>query len=181
MSTLENTGTTVNVEMKDLPFHKFFVFELQDLYWAEKHLVDSLPDMAKAATSEKLKAAINQHLEQTKGHVARLEEVFEALDEKAKSTKCNAMAGILKEGKDILDETKKGSAVRDAGIVFAAQKVEHYEIASYGTVLAFSKIMGHTEVSRLLKETLDEEIQTNTALSDLAHSGINQMALEEQE
>lgn len=181
MSTLESTGTPVNVDMKDLPLHKFFIFELQDLYWAENHLVEALPDMIEAATSDELKEAISHHLEQTKGHVTRLEQAFDVLGEKVKETKCKAMAGILKEGEDIVDETEKGSAVRDAGIILAAQKVEHYEIASYGTLLAFSKLMGHTEVSRLLKETLDEEEETNTSLTDLAHNGINDRALEERD
>lgn len=174
-------GAFVNEKMKDLPLHKFFIYELQDLYWAEKHLVEALPDMIEAATSDELKEAISHHLEQTKGHVTRLEQAFEALGEKAKDTKCKSMAGILKEAEDIVNETEDGSAVRDAAIIFAAQKVEHYEIASYGTLLAFSKLMGHTEVSRLLEDTLEEEEQTNASLTDLAYEGINEWALEEKD
>lgn len=183
MSTIENRDLPVNTNtnMKDLPLHKFFVFELQDLYWAENHLVEALPDMIDAATSPDLKEAISHHLEQTKGHVARLEQAFAALGEEPKETKCKAMSGILKEANDILDETEEDSAVRDAGIILAAQKVEHYEIASYGTLLAFSKLMGHNKVSGLLKATLEEEEQTNTSLTNLAHNSINERALHESE
>ncbi len=165
--------------MKDRPFHQFFVFELEDLYWAEKHIVDALPDMIEAAESEILKSALDKHLQETKGHVTRLQEAFEALGQKLKDTKCKAMAGILKEGKDMISETEADSAVRDAAIIMAAQKVEHYEIASYGSLIAFSRLMGHTEVTRLLESTLEEEERANTILTDLAESGINESAFNE--
>ncbi len=179
MAITEKERLSMNEIMKDLPFHQFFVFELEDLYWAEKHIIDALPDMIEAATSEELKSALDNHLQETKGHAARLERAFDALDEKDKDTKCKAMAGILKECKDIISETKKGSAVRDAAIIMAAQKVEHYEITSYGSLITFSKLMRHDEVTKLLQATLDEEEKANSTLTSLAESGINEKALNE--
>lgn len=179
MTTSENERALVNVDMKNLPFHKFFVFELRDLYWAEKHIIDSLPKMIQAATSPELKDALDKHLEETDGHKIRLEKAFEALGEDVKDTKCKAMSGILKECEDIISETEEGSAVRDAGIIMAAQKVEHYEITSYGSLIAFSKLMGHDEVTQLLQATLAEEENANSTLTDLAENGINEDALDE--
>lgn len=171
MATLE--------DIKDLPFHKFFIFELEDLYWAEQHIVESMPKMIDAATSEALKSGLNNHLQETTQHVTRLEQAFEALGEKPKDTKCKATAGILKEVEDMISETEKGSAVRDAAIIMAAQKVEHYEITSYGSMIAFSKLMGHTEVTELLLDTLREEDNANSTLTSLAEGGINEQALNE--
>lgn len=167
------------VEMEHMPFHQFFLYALQDIYWAENHLVDNMPDMIDAATSQELKNAISFHLEQTQGHVSRLEQVFDALGEKAKETKCKAMSGLLKEANDIIDETEDGTAVRDAALILAAQKIEHYEIATYGSLVAFSDMMGHTKVSSLLNATLQEEEQTNDKLTDMAETSINQKAMEE--
>lgn len=169
----------VNTSMKDRPFHKFFVFELRDLYWAEKHIADSLPEMIDAATSVKLKGALDDHLQETRGHITRLEQAFAALEEDAKDTKCKAMAGILKEGDDMVSETEEGSAVRDAAIIMAAQKVEHYEITSYGSLITFSRLMEHDEVTELLQNTLAEEKNANAVLTDLAENSINQDALNE--
>lgn len=150
----------------------FMIDGLKDVYWAEKALVKSLPKMEKNATSKKLKSAIKSHLEETKGQVKRLESVFKSLNEKAEAVKCDAMDGLLKEAEGILEETEPG-AVRDAGIIAAAQKVEHYEIASYGTLATYAKLLGEKEALKLLLETLKEEKNCDTDLTKLAKSEIN--------
>src|ERR1700712_5336819 len=133
-----------------------FEDELKDIYWAEKALTKALPKMAKNATSEELVTALTEHLEVTKGHVARLEEGFKILGKAARAKKCEAMAGLVKEAEEIMESTEEG-VVRDAGIISAAQKVEHYEIASYGTLCSFAKTLGEDEIASLLQQTLDEE------------------------
>lgn len=150
----------------------FMIDGLKDLYWAEKALVKSLPKMEKNATSKKLKDAVKSHLAETKGQVTRLESAFKALNEKAEAVKCDAMDGLLKEAEGILEETEPG-AVRDAGIIAAAQKVEHYEIASYGTLATYAKLLGEKEVLKLLLETLKEEKNCDTDLTKLAKTEIN--------
>lgn len=150
----------------------FMIDGLKDLYWAEKALVKSLPKMEKNATSKKLKEAVKGHLAETKVQVTRLESVFKALKEKAEAVKCDAMDGLLKEAEGILEETEAG-AVRDAGIIAAAQKVEHYEIASYGTLATYAKLLGEKEVLKLLLETLKEEKNCDTDLTKLAKTEIN--------
>jgi ferritin-like metal-binding protein YciE len=151
---------------------KLFEDELKDIYWAEKALTKALPKMAKNASSEELVAAINDHLEVTKNQVVRLEQVFEALGKKAQAKKCDAMEGLIKEGEGIIEDTKEGP-VRDAGIISACQKVEHYEIASYGTLAAFAKLLGETEAAGLLEQTLAEEKEADETLTSIAESGIN--------
>lgn len=150
----------------------FMVDGLKDLYWAEKALVKNLPKMAKNATSAKLKEAVNGHLAETKGQVTRLEGAFKALKLKPQAVKCDAMDGLLKEAEGILEETEPGP-VRDAAIIAAAQKVEHYEIASYGTLATYAKLLGHKEVLALLLETLKEEKSCDKDLTKLAKSEIN--------
>lgn len=150
----------------------FMVDGLKDLYWAEKALVKNLPKMAKNATSAKLKEAVNGHLAETKGQVTRLEDAFKALKLKPQAVKCDAMDGLLKEAEGILEETEPGP-VRDAAIIAAAQKVEHYEIASYGTLATYAKLLGHKEVLALLLETLKEEKSCDKDLTKLAKSEIN--------
>lgn len=150
----------------------FFEDGLKDIYWAEKALVKALPKMQKNASSAHLKSAIGDHLEETKGHVTKLEEVFKAIGKKAMAAKCDAMDGLLKEGNGILQETQPG-AVRDAAIIAAAQKVEHYEIATYGTLATFAKQLGHKDAAKLLGETLKEEKNCDSLLSKLAVSEIN--------
>lgn len=150
----------------------FMLDGLKDLYWAEKALVKSLPKMEKNATSKKLKEAVKAHLAETKIQVTRLESAFKALKEKAEAVKCDAMDGLLKEAEGILEETEPG-AVRDAGIIAAAQKVEHYEIASYGTLATYAKLLGEKEVLKLLLETLKEEKNCDTDLTKLAKTEIN--------
>lgn len=154
-------------ELKDL-----FIDSLKDIYWAENALVSALPKMIQNATSPLLASAIKEHLEVTKNQVVRLETVFELLGEKAQGKKCEAMAGLLKEGDSILEETVPGP-VRDAGIIAASQKIEHYEIATYGTLCAFAKTLGENDAAKLLTQTLAEEKEADMVLSDAACSTIN--------
>lgn len=154
-----------------------FVEELKDLYSAETQLVKALPFMAKSAEHEELKTAFQEHLEQTKEHVSRLEQIFESLDESPKGKKCKAMEGLIAEAKELLDEEVDPS-VLDAGIIIAAQKVEHYEIAGYGSARTFANLLGNEEAEQLLQQTLDEETETDERLTELAESVINVEASE---
>lgn len=165
----------------DSMLKEFFVDELKDIYWAEKHIVTTLPKMQKAATSEELKNAFQTHTEQSKTHVSRLEQAFETLGEKAQAKKCEAMAGIIEEGKGIIEETEKGTATRDVGLILAAQKVEHYEISTYGGLAQLATTLGLSEVADLLKQTLQEEKDTDHLLSEIAESSVNYQASEETE
>lgn len=160
---------------------ELFIEELKDIYWAEKHLTKALPKMKKAATSEELAAAFEDHLEVTEGQVERVEQVFELLDMTPRAKKCEAMEGLVKEAQEIIEELPKGSAVIDAGLIIAAQKVEHYEIAAYGSLVQLAKTMGETEIADLLQLTLDEEKETDQLLTELAVSGINTSAENEPE
>ena len=155
----------------------FFVESLQDIYWAENALVKALPKMIQNTTSPNLSSIIKEHLLQTENHVMRLEQAFELLGEQAQGKKCEAMAGLLKEGDSILEETAPGP-VRDAGIISASQKIEHYEIATYGTLCAFAKTLGENDVAKLLAQTLAEEKQADTLLNDVAYNAINLEASE---
>jgi ferritin-like metal-binding protein YciE len=166
-------------KMKDSEFHQFFVDELKDIYWAEKHLVQALPKMQKAATSSELAAAFEKHTNETKTHVETLEKVFELLEEKAVAKKCDAMEGLLAEATGIIKDTEKGTMTRDAGLVLAAQKVEHYEISTYGTLRTFAESMGHDDVAELLQQTLDNEKATDAALTQAAESFILEQAVNE--
>ena len=157
-----------------------FEDSLKDIYWAEKALVKALPKMAKNATSQELKTALTEHLEVTKQQVSRLEEVFQILGKPARAKKCDAMEGLLKEGEGIMEETEEG-VVRDAGIIAAGQKVEHYEIATYGTLCAFAKILGEDEVAGLLHQTLAEEKDADTTLTQVAETSVNIDAAAEDE
>ena len=149
-----------------------FEDSLKDIYWAEKALTKAIPKMIKNATSEELVAALTDHLEVTKNQVARVEQVFSSLGVKAQAKKCAAMEGLVKEAEEIMSETEDG-VVRDAGIIAAAQKVEHYEIATYGTLAAFAKILNETEAAELLMETLNEEKEADDKLSEVAETSIN--------
>ena len=166
--------------MKLNTLQKLYTDELRDLYNAENQLLKALPKMAKAASSEELKEAFEKHLEQTKGHVERLEQVFEELGEKPKGKTCRAMKGLIEEGSEILEEDGEES-VLDAGIIVAAQKVEHYEIAGYGSVRTFAHLLGKDKSAELLQTTLDEESVTNEILNKLAESVVNPEALMESE
>ena len=151
---------------------KLYVEELRDLYNAETQLVKALPKMAKSATNADLKAGFEEHLEVTQGQVNRLEKIFEELGEKPKGKKCVAMEGLIQEGKEIIDELDKGE-VLDACAGVHAQKVEHYEMAGYGTVRTWAEMLGFEDAARLLQKTLDEEKETDQKLTDLAESVIN--------
>ena len=164
--------------MKLDTLQKLYTEELRDLYNAENQLLKALPKMAKGASSEELKDAIEKHLEQTKGHVQRLEQVFEQLGEKAKGKTCRAMKGLVEEGSEILEQDGDDSVI-DAGIIVAAQKVEHYEIASYGSVRTFANLLGQNKAAELLQATLDEESEANELLNKLAESVVNPEAFME--
>ncbi len=152
--------------------HELFLVELQDLYDAETQLTKALPKMADKANYPELKSAITQHLRQTENHVRRLEEIFESLDQKAKTRKCHGMRGIIDEGDDMAGQSGDPAAI-DAGIISSAQKVEHYEIAAYGTLCTWAQMMGHTRQVQLLKQTLAEEKETDQKLTQLAERMIN--------
>lgn len=156
----------------DEMLEKLFTDQLQDMYYAEKLLTKALPKMSKAASTEELQQAIDEHLTQTEGQVTRLEKVFELLGKKAQPKKCEAMDGLHKEAETIIEETEEGSLTRDVGIIMAAQKVEHYEIASYGSLAQLADTFGMTEVAELLHQTLEEEKEADMLLSQVAE-GIN--------
>jgi ferritin-like metal-binding protein YciE len=158
---------------------KLYIDELKDLYSAESQLIKALPKMAKAASSEELKKGFEEHLEQTRGHVERLEKIFQAIGESPKGKKCMGMEGLIKEGSEVMDEDFEG-ALMDAALIGAAQRVEHYEIAAYGTAAEFARILDETEHVDLLEETLQEEKQTDEKLTELAKE-INPQAREEVE
>ena len=155
--------------------HDAFLDELRDAYDAEKQLTKALPKLAKASTSPKLRAAFEAHLEETRGHVDRLEQVFASLDEKVRGKHCDGIAGIIDEGKAIMEEDFD-EATMDACLIAAGQRTEHYEIAAYGTLVAWARDMGHADAEALLKETLDEEKAADKKLTSIAESGINQDA-----
>ncbi|HUZ58309.1 MAG TPA: ferritin-like domain-containing protein [Hanamia sp.] len=158
---------------------EFFIDELKDIYWAEKHLVKTLPKMKKAATSSDLQDAFAEHLEVTKTHVTRLEDAFEALGEKAQAKKCDAMEGITKEGESIIDDTEEGTSTRDVGLILAAQKVEHYEISTYGGLHQLAITLGLEDVADILEQTLEEEKETDEKLTEIAENSVNYEAAEE--
>jgi ferritin-like metal-binding protein YciE len=159
---------------------ELLIEELRDIYHAEGQLLKALPRMAKAAQSERLKEAFERHLEETEQQIERLERAFEALGEPVKGKKCQAMEGLIAEGKEIMEEHSESSML-DAALICAAQKVEHYEIASYGTICTWADLLGLDEVSELLKETLDEEKTTDETLTEIAESEINVEAVHERE
>jgi ferritin-like metal-binding protein YciE len=149
-----------------------FLDTLKDIYYAEKQIVKTLPKMAKAAESDELRAGFEQHLAETEGHVERLEQIFEMLDKPARGKTCDAILGIIEEGKSIMDDFK-GAPALDAGLVSSAQAVEHYEIARYGTLKAWAEQLGHKDAVKLLDATLQEEIATDQKLSKVGISNAN--------
>lgn len=158
--------------MKLESLQDLYVDELKDLYSAENQLVKALPKMAKAASSEDLQAAFEEHLEQTRGHVKRLEQVFKKLNASPKGKKCKAMEGLLDEGEEVINEDAE-PAVKDAALIAAAQRVEHYEIAGYGCVRTYAQQLGFNDAAELLQQTLNEEGETDKKLTELAESVIN--------
>ena len=179
MRTTRSNQSEMTEEVTDSALNELFIDELKDIYWAEQHLTKALPKMAKAATAEELRTAIQNHVSETENHVTRLEQVFESIGEKASAKKCEAMAGLIKEGDEIVADTKKGSTTRDAGIIAAAQKVEHYEIASYGTLKTMASVLGYNEAAEILNATLQEEKKADDTLTQIAESSINQSAKSE--
>jgi ferritin-like metal-binding protein YciE len=153
--------------------HDLFLDELKDIYWAEKHLTKALPKFRKATTNEELAEAFENHLAQTEEQIARLEEVFEMMDTPARAKKCEGMDGLVKEGQQMIEETPKGTSTRDAALIISAQKVEHYEISAYGSLVQLAKTIGRTDVADILAETLAEEKETDQLLTELAISSIN--------
>lgn len=152
---------------------EFFVDELKDIYWAEKHLVETLPKMSNAATTSELKQAFDDHLNATLVHVSRLEQVFDLLDEKADTKKCKAMAGITAEGEGIIGDTESNTMTRDVGLIFAGQKAEHYEIATYGCLTQLAKTLGRNDIAAILHKTLEDEKQADQLLTEIAENNIN--------
>lgn len=179
MTTAKTKAPEQTDNVQESALNELFIDELKDIYWAEKHLAKALPKMAKAATSNELRTAIENHLAETENHVVRLESAFESIGEKAVAVKCEAMAGLLKEGDEIVAETEKGSITRDAGIISAAQKIEHYEIASYGTLKTLASVLGYNEAAELLDSTLQEEKKADSLLTQIAEAGINQSSKSE--
>jgi ferritin-like metal-binding protein YciE len=160
--------------MQQNGFHKLFIEELKDLYSAETQLTKALPKMAKAASSAELRRAFEQHLQETEGHIQRLEQIFQELERSPRGKRCKGMAGLIEEGSEMIEEHKDGEAeVLDAGLIAAAQRVEHYEIAAYGTARTFAQQMGHQKAVNLLQQTLDEEYATDKKLTALAESRVN--------
>lgn len=159
---------------------KFYVDSLKDIYWAEKHLLNALSKMEKKATSDELKAAFAEHRAQTEEQITRLDQVFEELGQKAMGKKCEAMEGLTKEAETNIEETEDGSLTRDVALIVAAQKVEHYEIAAYGSLVTLANTMGNKKIATLLNKTLEEEKETDLKLTQLAERSINEEALTEE-
>ncbi|MBC6111404.1 ferritin-like domain-containing protein [Pedobacter fastidiosus] len=180
----KQTGSDPKFATKTTPqdapaLNELFKDSIADLYWAENHLVKALPKMISAATAPELKNAIESHLDETKTHVTRLEQVFEHLGVKPIAKKCDAMDGLTKEAEGIVEETEPGTATRDVGIILASQKVEHYEIASYGGLYQLATTLGLTEIADILEQTLAEEKLADRKLTDIAENEINYKAAEE--
>ncbi len=161
--------------------NKFFIDGLKDIYWAEKNLVKALAKLEKKSTSDQLKKAFAEHRTQTEEQVTRLENVFELIGTKAVAKKCEAMDGLIREANEIIEETEDKTMTRDAALIMAAQKVEHYEIASYGGLVQLAKTLGKNDVAQILAQTLQEEKQTDELLSQVAESTINIEAAQEAE
>ena len=158
-------------------FNELLLIFVQDIYYAERQILKALPKMAKAATNADLKEAFTQHREETQGQVERLQQVFDALGKRARGVTCEAINGIIEEGEEIIDQFEQGS-VRDAGIVASAQAVEHYEMARYGSLIAWARVAGQDEVATLLEETLEEEKHADSLLTQLANTEINAQAMQ---
>ncbi len=171
-------ATTKKSQAASKGLEEMFLDGLKDIYYAEKKILKALPKMAKGAESEQVSAAFEKHLEQTEGQVDRLEQIFEAMGKPARGKTRPAIDGIIEEGSEILEEYK-GAPALDAGLVAAAQAVEHYEIARYGTLCAWAEQLGMTEAAKLLKQTLQEEAETGEALTRLSQSGVNEHAMQQ--
>lgn len=166
----EESKIAATPQDQETGLQKLFVDSIKDIYWAENHLVKSLPKMINAASSAELQAALNDHLAVTEEHVSRLEQVFELLGKKAQAKKCDAMEGLTKEGEGIIENTDSETPARDQGIIMAAQKVEHYEIATYGSLAQLSKTLGYNEIGDILQRTLAEEKEADQLLTTIAEN-----------
>ncbi|WP_207513923.1 YciE/YciF ferroxidase family protein [Longitalea luteola] len=160
---------------------KFFYHSLKDIYWAEKALMKALPKLMKKSTTEELRSAIEEHIGQTEEQISRLEEVFEIVGQRAQGKKCEAMEGLIREAESAVEETEDGSMTRDAAIIMSCQKVEHYEIASYGSLVEFANTLGYEDAASILEQTLQEEKETDQILTGVAESNINWEAEQETE
>lgn len=164
---------------RDSKLQEFFVEQLQDIYWAEQKLVKTLPKLAEASHSAELRQAFESHLRETENHVTRLEKVFQSIGETAKTKKCHAIAGIVDEGEEIIDDTEDNTAQRDVGLIFAGQKAEHYEIATYGGLVQLAKTLGYGEAAQELAATLEEEKKADSKLTSIAEQTVNIAASKE--
>jgi ferritin-like metal-binding protein YciE len=162
--------------MKLDSLQQLYLYELKDMYNGEQQILKALPKMAKNASSPELRAALEEHLEQTRGHVDRLEQIFQKLDEPAKGQKCKGIEGIITEGEEMMEDEDAPPAVADAAMIGAAQRVEHYEMAVYGTVRNYARRLGFEDHARLLQQTLQEEIESDRKLTKIADSYINEEA-----
>ncbi|WP_185225973.1 ferritin-like domain-containing protein [Chryseobacterium indologenes] len=172
-TTKIDNATVKREEMKNSPLHKFFVSTLKDIYYAENAILEALEKMQDAATTEELKDAFEDHHLQTQKHVKRLEKVFRLIDEQPEKKECKAIKGIIEEGDEVIKSTEEGTATRDAALIIAAQKVEHYEIATYGGLAQLAITMGHDKAADLLERTLEEEEDTDYHLTEIAETSIN--------
>ena len=172
---------TVSESEDSTMLEEFMLDSVKDIYWAEKHLTKALPKLSKAATSAEVKKAFDDHLAVTQEQVARLEQVFEILGKKPQAKKCDAMEGITKEAESIIEETEKGTKTRDVALIMAAQKVEHYEIATYGGLVQISKTLGKNDIADILAQTLQEEKNADQLLTDIAEASVNEQAKGEEQ
>lgn len=179
-SGAKKTKASESKKMEETPLHEFFLDGLKDMYYAENTLVEALKKMEKEATSKELKKAFKDHRSQTEKHYSTLEKVFKSLGEEPEEKKCKAMDGLIKEAEEIIKDTDAGTMTRDAALIIAAQKVEHYEIASYGGLAQLAKTMEHTKAKELLGQILEEEKQTDMLLTEIAENAINNEAEEEE-
>lgn len=177
----KKTSHSMGAGMGNSQLEKFFHHSLKDIYWAEKALMKALPKMMKKSTTEELQSAIEEHISQTEEQIARLEEVFEIIGQRPQGKKCEAMEGLIKEAESAIEETENGSMTRDAAIIMSAQKVEHYEIATYGSLVEFANTLGYDEAASILEQTLEEEKETDQILTGVAESNINWEAEQETE
>lgn len=169
----------VQKQTESAQFREFFIDQIKDIYWAEKHLGAALKKMKKAATSPKLAEAFGKHIEETDGQIERLKYVFELLGKAPQTKKCDAMEGLISEAESIIEDTETDSYTRDAGLILAAQKAEHYEIASYGTLCYYAELMGEQKVADELRAILKEEKNTDSLLTCLTEQGVHEMAVAE--
>ncbi len=178
-SPAKSSQSSITTVVNDSMLQEFFLDGIKDVYYAEKHIIKVLPKMMKAATSPELKQAFQEHLDVTRMQVTRLEEIFEIMGKKPKAKKCEAIEGITKEGESIIEDTEAGTATRDVGLIMAAQKVEHYEIATYGGLTQLATTLGLDDIAALLTATLEEEKEADGMLSDIAENDVNYSAAAE--